>query len=168
MVTDAPVLTGESTILDALRILREENVRQIPVIDSYNRVLGVITQGRLMRAVFEEIFPGGGEGGGGGGGGGGSEGTGPSTDAGGVTLPRFIGRIDSISRASVSPALEKAFASVRPEASLFEVAGIFEKGGAIEGVLVVDNERRLLGVISHRDILRRLCEYLETRREKRR
>lgn len=179
MTTEADYLTAGSTILDAFRMLRDENVRQVPVVDEGSRVIGVITQRRLMRAVFEESFqdsaenrgeaggvgPEEGEGGERGGRGGRGESAG--TGEGARSLPRFIGSMDSLSRASVSPALERDFASVRPEASLFEVAEIFHKNASIGGILVVDNEKRLLGVISHRDVFRRLCEYLETKREKR-
>ena len=77
-------------------------------------------------------------------------------------LPEFHQKCAELAGKDVCDVMDKEFAKIGPDVSVMEIATIFVSSERpIECILVVDNEDRLLGIISPWDIFKRLCEYAE-------
>jgi len=129
-----------ATMYDAFGIVHCHGVRQLPVVDGKRRLVGVVTPRSLMKAML------------------------PDGEAQGAVAgaPELIRQIGLLAAKKVSDHLEREFASVFPEASLPEVAALMTAAGRhAESVLVVDDARVLLGIISPRDVFKRLWDYSE-------
>jgi len=62
--------------------------------------------------------------------------------------------------------MDERFVTVKPETSTMEVATIYiTSKEPVESILVVDDQKRILGVISRWDIFKRLCEYSEKKNQ---
>lgn len=55
MTTPVTSLTAETTILDALAVLRDGGFRRLPVVDAAGDLVGIVTQTDLLRALFEYL-----------------------------------------------------------------------------------------------------------------
>jgi len=129
-----------ATMRDALGIVHGQGVRQLPVVDDKRRVVGVITPRSLMKAVLPDSV----------------------TQGGAAELPELVKHIGGLASKKVSDHIEKEFASVFPEASLMEVAALMTGANRhAESVLVVDDTKVLLGIISPWDVFKRLWDYSE-------
>lgn len=130
---------SSATMREALGIVHCQRVRQLPVVDEKRRVVGVVTPLSLMKAMLPD-----------------------SAAHGAAGLPDFVGHIGRLASKKVSDHLEKEFAYVFPEASLMEVAALMTGAERhAESVLVVDDARVLLGIISPWDVFKRLWDYSE-------
>lgn len=144
MTKDIQKLTLKDTMHDAIRIISERKVRQIPVVDSENRAVGVITPRTLMRAILPSYI---------------SEGLLEDVRF-APELPEFAERIDGLADKKVEDVLEKDFVTAGPETHTMELAAMFINiKKPIESILIVDDQKRLLGIISPWDIFKRLWEY---------
>lgn len=61
-------------------------------------------------------------------------------------------------------AMSESFATVTPEADFFALRRVLDSPEARGVVAVVDDGKRFLGLITHKDMLRRVWEYTEKRR----
>lgn len=150
MTTDVLTIRDSGTMLDAFRLLREKNVRQIPVLDGQNRVIGVITPRALMKAILPRYV---------------SEGLMADIKF-APELPDFVRNIDSLSLKKVADLMDRDFVAVLPETSTMEVAALLvnpEKHA--DSVVVVDDRNILLGIISPWDVFRRLWDYSEKKKK---
>lgn len=139
MTIDVTTLRRGADMRRALQLIVEKRVRQVPVVDEDGRLAGVITPEGLMEALLARS---------------------PSGEAPG--LPEFIGNIDSLAERGVDALLSAGFVSVRPDTKTTEIAAIFADGRRpVESVMVVDDQERLLGIISPHDVFERLWEYAE-------
>lgn len=130
MDANAPVIAPDGTLKDALEIFDKRGVCLLPVVDGSGRVSGVISRTSLMAAIACG------------------------------TLPGLIANLDGLSGKKAAGFMDKNFASAGPEAPALAVISLFLNGPAFtEAVLVVDNSKRLLGVITPEAVLRRLCSY---------
>ncbi len=144
MTTGVVTLGHKSTMLDAIKLLSEKQVRQIPVVDPSGRVVGVITPRKLMKAILPPYV---------------ADGTVADVRF-APELPEFVEKIDSLASKSVDDILDKEFVSVGPETHSMEVAALFVNAKKpVESILVVDSGKRVLGIISPWDLFRRLWEY---------
>jgi len=144
MTTAVVTLRRSDTMLDAIKLISLKQVRQIPVVDGNKKVVGVVTPVKLMKAILPPYV---------------ADGT--VADVGfAPELPEFVERIDSLASKGVDDILDKEFVSVGPETHSMEIAAIFVNAKKpIESILVVDDGRRLLGIISPWDLFKRLWEY---------
>lgn len=149
MTTGVFTLTKDRSMLDAAMLIREKRIRQIPVVDEGNRVLGIVTPRSIMKALLPRYM---------------SEGMiGDVRYA--PELPEFIKNMDSLAAKKIEEVIDPVYTGVGPETSAMEVAVIFisaKKG--VESILVVDDQKRLLGIISPWDVFKRLCEYIERKK----
>ncbi|MBW7957668.1 MAG: CBS domain-containing protein [Deltaproteobacteria bacterium] len=150
MTKEVLTIRDSGTMLDAFRLLKEKKVRQIPVLDGQNRVIGVITPRALMKAILPRYV---------------SDGLVADVKF-APELPDFVKNIDSLARKKVSDLMERDFVTVGPETSTMEVAALLvnpEKHA--DSVVVVDDMNRLLGIISPWDVFRRLWDYSEKKKK---
>lgn len=56
MQSNFPILYPDQCILDALKMVKEENVSRIPVVDQDGYLKGLITKGSLVTALSEQYF----------------------------------------------------------------------------------------------------------------
>jgi acetoin utilization protein AcuB len=146
MTREVVTLGPGSTMLDALRLIKKKEVRQIPVLDKSGKVEGVITP----RKLFKGILP-------------------PYVTEGMIEdvkfapeLPEFVKNIDHIAGKSVEEVLERDFVAVTPETSTMEVATLFYNPAKhAESILVLDPDKKLLGIISPWDLFRKILEHSE-------
>lgn len=149
MTTGVVTLGQNDTMLAAIKLLSEKRVRQIPVIDGSNRVVGVVTPRKLMKAILPPYV---------------ADGT--IKDVGfAPELPEFVDNIDSLASKNIKDVLDTDFVSVGPETHSMEVAALFVNSKKpVESILVVDDGKRLLGIISPWDVFKRLWEYSEKKK----
>ncbi len=144
MTTDVVRLTRAHTVLDALRAFCvEEGPRHIPVVDEGDKFQGFITPQKLLTAILP-----------------GNSSAAPDI-TGGRDLPALIRNIDAMAKTGLRGLVEEGFVSVPPEASIMEVAAHFVESRGCSCIPVLDNSKRLLGVITPGAVFRRLCEYQE-------
>ncbi len=141
MTTAVETLKLGAGLRHALRLIVEKRVGQVPVVDEDGRLVGVITRRRLMEALL---------------------GRSPSGKGEAQGMDGLIGNMESLVDEGVDALIDTGYASVRPDAKTAEIAAIFADGNRpVEGVMVVDDQERLLGTISPWDVFERLWEYAE-------
>jgi len=139
MTTGVMTLRRGTDMLYALKLISEKRIRQVPVVEEDGRLVGVITPGRLMEALLAPS---------------------PSGETCASGLPEFIGKIDSLADKSIDGVIDTGFISVKPDTKAMEIAAIFANGKKpVESILVLDDQERLLGIISPWDVFTRLWEY---------
>lgn len=132
MTRTAIAIKEDADINEAARVLSEGNVSGLPVIDSENCVIGVITEADILSAagmekgytfkdILRHIF---GE------------------------PPRKKKKGDKVKGIMTTPAI-----TTKPETDIREAAGILDEK-QIKRLPVVDDENRLIGIISRADIVR--------------
>ena len=149
MTKEVKTLKPSNSIIDALEILKEEKIRQIPVVDNDNKVVGTITSRGLLRTLLPDYIT--------------------SGDLKDVKfapeLTQFTDKIDDLRNTTVQEVIDKDCKDctcISPETSTMEIAAIFVNSDKeLESVIVVDDENRVLGVISPIDVYKRLWEYTQ-------
>lgn len=148
MTKNVLTLSRNRTMLDALRLVGSGKIRQVPVVDSEDRVIGVITPRRLMKGVLPKYV---------------SEGMIEDVRF-APELPEFVENIDALAKKNIDEVLEKDYVSVKAGTHTMEVAALFINPRlSPEAILVLDDNKRLLGIISPWDIFKRLTELVDKR-----
>ncbi len=144
MTTEVATTKCGITAAQAMKLLKDSRVRQLPVVDNDNKVLGLLTSRKLLYLTLPRYI---------------SEGLLKDVKF-APDLPQFHQKSAELAGKDVCEVMDKEFIKIGPEVSVIEVATIFVSAEKpIECILVVDNEDRLLGIISPWDIFKRLCEY---------
>lgn len=150
MTTKVLTIQLSATMYDAFRLVQAERVRQIPVLDENKKLVGVITPRSLMKAILPKYI---------------TEGLVEDVRF-APELPDFSQHIDELAYKKVSDLLEKDFVAVSPETTTMEIATLMiNTKKHVESVLVVDDRKMLLGIISPWDVFKRLWEYAEKNRK---
>lgn len=157
MTTKVLSLTPDNTVGEAIETLAENKIRQIPVLDADKKLLGLITSRTLMQAILPRYIT-----------------KGYLTDV--KFAPELTQFIEGLENLKDKPLMEflgnkgqkgffaKEYDTVGPETSTMEIAAIFvniEKH--VDRILVVDDEQRVLGIISPIDVFRKLWKQSTTR-----
>ncbi|MBI3398442.1 MAG: CBS domain-containing protein [Deltaproteobacteria bacterium] len=146
MTTNVATTKCGKTVAEAMQILKDERIRQMPIVDNNNKAIGLLASKKLLYLTLPRYI---------------SEGLLKDVKF-APDLPQFHKRCAELAGKDVCEVMDKEFAKIGPEVSVMEVATIFlSSERPIECILVVDNEGRLLGIISPWDIFKRLCEYTE-------
>lgn len=146
MTTEVASARCGITVAKAMKILKDSRVRQLPIIGNDNKVMGILTSKKLLYLTLPRYI---------------SEGL--LKDVGfAPDLPQFHKKCAELAGKDVCEVMDREFTKIGPDVSVMEVATIFVSSGKpIECILVVDNQGRLLGIISPWDIFKRLCDYAE-------
>lgn len=135
IMAESPVLKPEESLFDAVRAAGSAGAAgAMPVVDDDKRVVGVVNAARLVKLLF---------------------------DNGKARVSGIPG--STVLQTSVKDFMEKEFAAAMPDAPAFELAATLSAPD-IESIMVVDNNFRLLGVVTRAGLLKRLWEYTEKRR----
>jgi CBS domain-containing protein len=133
MTTDPVTVRAGTTVKVALRLLDENDISSLPVIDEHGRVCGVVSEADLIRDLvgpdqrLHEI---------------------PIADP-----PPSHGYVDEV--------MTTHAITVHPETDLAEAVELVTSTG-IKCLPVVDEHNRVLGVVSRRDVVRMLARADET------
>lgn len=123
MTKDLYTLTPEASLFDAHELSKRKGVRHIPVVDSNQKLVGIVTQKNLFNKVLHMISL--------------------------YDLEQF----DRLEKdTSIKEVMEIDCATVSPETSLFEVISIF-KGSAHGCLPVVDADMTLKGIVTSADFV---------------
>jgi CBS domain-containing protein len=126
VMTPRPItVTPETTITQAVKLMVEHDVKRLPVVDAENKLLGVVSRINVLRALAEP----------------------PLTETiRGSPPPGAHTRVGEMMMTNVP--------AVQAEAPLVEVVD-FLVSHARRRVVVIDNERRVLGIITDGDLIKR-------------
>lgn len=144
MTTGVETLSKDSSMLDCIKLVSDKKIRQIPIVDSDKKVVGVVTPRKIMKAILPRYI---------------AEGLIEDVKF-APELPEFVQNIDALASKNVADFLETDFVSVSPETHTMEISALFVNAKKpIESILVLDDQKRLLGIISPWDVFKRLWEY---------
>ncbi|MEE9613899.1 MAG: CBS domain-containing protein [Thermodesulfobacteriota bacterium] len=149
MNTEVVTLGPEATLGEGIKLLTEKGISKLPIVDGERRVLGLITPRILMKAVLPKYIT-----------------SGFLKDVKFAPEPKeFIEKFEGLTAKKLSEFLDMGadgVCSISPETSTMEIAAICVNAEKpVECIMVVDDEKRLLGIISPWDFLKRLWEYVE-------
>lgn len=124
MTTKLITLGPEATLRDAHNITKEKGIRHIPIVDSHNKLLAIVTQKVLIANVMQIL-----------------------SDYGEQAIERKEKHTDVLNVA------ETDFDTVKPNRPIIDVAEffLFNKHGCLP---VVDDENKILGIITSSDFVR--------------
>ena len=130
MTADPLCVTRQSTLKDAHDLMREKNIRHIPVIDENGELVGMLTQKIMIAKVM-----------------------GLMAQFGAIALER------KEKQQLVADMMATDFAAVTADQSLQQVAGFFVKNrhGCMP---VVDEHNKLKGILTSSDVVRLAAELL--------
>ncbi|MFJ5708241.1 MULTISPECIES: CBS domain-containing protein [unclassified Streptomyces] len=131
MTRDVVSVRGDAPFKEIVRILGQHRVTAVPVVDGDGRVLGVVSEGDLLRKTADQAaFPG--------------------------DMPAVPG-LEAWARAKAEGTRAEELMSappvcVRPDWTVVEAARLMEVQG-VKRLVVVDEADRLVGIVSRRDLL---------------
>lgn len=138
-------LTPDKTVGDVVKLFFEQRIRQVPIVNEENAVLGVITPRILMRSILPGYI---------------REGFIKDVRF-APELKQFVDNIESLRNKPLSDFVSKIkpaspdYVFVTPETSTMEIAALFVNAERfVDRILVVDDKKRLLGIISPIDIFK--------------
>ncbi len=146
MTTGVATLQKEKTVKDAMKILIEKRIRQMPVVDNDNRIIGVLKARKLIQSVL------------------------PRYIADGLLkdvkfapdLPGLHEKAKELANKNISDVMDKDFVKISPHAAVFEIATIFVNAEkSVENIYVVDDKDMILGIISPWDIFKKIWDMNE-------
>ncbi|WP_137991117.1 CBS domain-containing protein [Streptomyces vilmorinianum] len=130
MTRDVVSVRGDAPFKEIVGVLSRNRVTAVPVVDAGNRVIGVVSEGDLLRKTADQAAPG--------------------------ELPAVPG-LEAWERAKAEGTRAEELMSApavcaRPEWSVVEAARLMEVQG-VKRLVVADEEDRLVGIVSRRDLL---------------
>jgi len=148
MQTDLVIISPQESLQEAMGLLMDSHVSGLPVVDARNRCVGVISATDILGMEYEE-----------------SESAPDVEEVGAYFNPenqrwenlRFTGMAEHWPNVSVQDVMTSDIAAVAPSATLREVAALCLERG-VHRVLVVDEQKRLHGLISALDLVRVVAE----------
>ncbi|MBI5287071.1 MAG: CBS domain-containing protein [Deltaproteobacteria bacterium] len=144
MTTDVIILREGMTVQEALMIMGEKRIRQLPVIDGDGKVLGILTSRRLLEVILPRYI---------------TERLLKDVKF-APDLPQLYQKLQGLAQKDVRDIMDRKPVKIGPEVSLLEVATIFVNAKRpLESILVVDDEDRLLGIIAPWDVCKTVCKY---------
>jgi acetoin utilization protein AcuB len=131
MTPKAITIGKEASLLEARELMRDHNIRHLPVVDEQEKLIGVITDRDIRGAMPLEN----------------------------VRLPDFCKKMEMVTQLKVGDVMTPDPITIGPHDTIEDALLMFEqkKVGAFP---VVDDEGRLKGIISVRDILRAFTNVL--------
>jgi len=132
MSSPALTITADTPFQDALRLMHERKIRRLPVVDRNGKLVGIVSERDLLHAAPS-----------------------PATSLSVWELNYLLWKL------TVKDLMATKVLTVTPDALLQEAATIMlEK--KIGGLPVVDQDQKVVGVITETDIFKALVDMLET------
>ena len=147
MTSDVVTLNAFMSIREAAQVLAECNISGAPVLDNEGKLIGILTENDILRAVeraadeVHMVFP--------------------SVHTMGVMFElakgetEIVEAFDETANTVVMDVMTKAVITCGPETSLNEVASIFVDKG-INRIPVVDDGDHVVGIVTRGDIIKAL------------
>lgn len=146
MTKNVVTIKEDDTVEVAARLLNDKGISGLPVVDEDSKVKGIITEGDLIRRVSKINAP-------------------SYIEILGGILPLerkkdFIDKINRYMGYLVKDMMTKDVITISEDAEIEEIATLMvnEK---IKRIPVVDDEKRLVGIISRRDIMKVLFDEIQ-------
>jgi acetoin utilization protein AcuB len=130
MTSPAVTITSETPFQEALRLMSEDGLRRLPIVDADNQLIGIVSERDLLHASPS-----------------------PATSLSVWELNYLLSRL------TVSELMTKKVAIISPDAPI-EVAAMLMVEQRIGGMPVVDENNRVVGVITETDIFKAFVEML--------
>lgn len=144
MTKEVVTISEDDTVEVVAKVLNEKGISGLPVVDEDNKVKGIITEGDLIRRV--------------------SKISGPSSIeilGGIIPLQRkkdFIDKLNKYMGYLVKDMMTKDVITISGDAEIEEIATLMVRE-KIKRIPVVDDEKRLIGIVSRRDIMKNLFDF---------
>lgn len=142
MVTDVVAVAPQDALNEALALMVENRVSALPVVDARDRCVGVVSATDLLglaRDLGEEL-----------------SGIGQLEGMARELFVEKLGETD-VMNGRVQEQMTPDVVSVGPDATVAEAAGTLVRN-RVHRLMVVDKQRRLLGIVSTMDIMRLIAE----------
>ncbi len=147
MTTDVITVNAGDTVGEAVHLLAENRIRQIPILEDDGTILGLITARLLMRGILPKYIT-----------------KGYLSDVKFATeLDQFTENIETIKDRVVRDFIKEdenltamGFECVGPDTSIMELCALFiNKEKRIHRIIVLADDKTILGIISPVDVFRR-------------
>lgn len=136
----------DTCIEEVVRIFKENNIRGLPVVDTDNKVVGVISESDISEYSKKlHVTPLIGF----------SGWVSPYTDV--SQIASFNKGIELLSSAKVEEVMSKKVVAAKEMTTFHEIVALMKKS-SVNRIPVVDNENRLVGIITRDDLLTYLAE----------
>ncbi len=146
MVTDVITVSTSDSVEQCAKLLQENNISGLPVLDEGGKVAGIVTEGDLIRRASRIKAPG------------------YLEILGGLIYlgspSKFVEELQRAMSLEAGQLMSKDVISVKPEESVEEAATLMVEKG-ISRLPVIDDEDKLVGIVSRRDIMS--CLYSKER-----
>jgi acetoin utilization protein AcuB len=130
-MTPAPLTLRETAkITDAVRLMRQARIRHLPVLDSSNRLLGIVTDRDLRQVILDPRL---------------QERLGPGLD-------------DALEGLAIKDVMTWAVITVRPETEIRDAARLLHQRKI--GALPVVKDGKVVGILTETDVIRVFAEVL--------
>ncbi len=141
MTTDVVTVSITDSVEQCAKLLQENDISGIPVLDDSGRVAGIVTEGDLIRRASRIKAPG------------------YLEILGGLIYlgspKKFVEELQRAMSLEAGQLMSKDVISVKPGDSIEEAATLMVEKG-INRLPVIDDEEKLVGIVSRRDIMGRL------------
>lgn len=154
MTTEVITMKPDDTLHKAFELCNENKIRQVPVLDSDNKVISVITAKKILKSVLPGYIT-----------------KGYLKDVKfAPELPELLNNMETLLNKKISEVIEQAkggeeqdtFRTVSPDTSTTELATMFvNKDNPISCIIVTDDNGVMLGIISPWDLFKKLWNHLE-------
>lgn len=130
MTTQPLTVTSNTAVAEALSFMRQHNIRRLPVLDKKDRLVGIVSEKDLLYASPS-----------------------PAT-----SLSVYeIGYL--LSKLKVEEVMSKKVIAISPQAPLEEAAKVMVDN-KVGGLPVIEDENRLVGIITETDVFKAIIEML--------
>ncbi len=146
MATDVITVSTSDSVEQCAKLLQENNISGLPVLDEGGKVAGIVTEGDLIRRASRIKAPG------------------YLEILGGLIYlgspGKFVEELQRAMSLEAGQLMSKDVISVKPEESVEEAATLMVEKG-ISRLPVIDDDDKLVGIVSRRDIMS--CLYSKER-----
>ncbi len=141
MTTNVVTVSITDSVEQCAKLLQENNISGLPVLDDSGRVTGIVTEGDLIRRASRIKAPG------------------YLEILGGLIYlgspKKFVEELQRAMSLEAGQLMSKDVVFVKPDDSLEQAATLMVDKG-INRLPVIDDEEKLVGIVSRRDIMTRL------------
>ena len=141
MTTDVVTVSISDSVEQCAKLLQENDISGLPVLDAAGRVVGIVTEGDLIRRASRIKAPG------------------YLEILGGLIYlgspKKFVDELQRAMSLEAGQLMSKDVIPVKPDDSIEQAATLMVEKG-INRLPVIDNQEKLVGIVSRRDIMGRL------------